>query len=251
MKNYQVKLHINKNIPRLHNANAESHLLCERERVKQELEKLEKQGIVEDVTCEPTPWLSPLVIVPKGKSSIRVCLDMSNANIAIERTRYPTPTVDDLIVKLSNAKVFSKLDLLSAFHQLELTPESRYITAFQSEDRIKRFTRLIFGENSAAEELQHAIRTLLAGIDGAINIADDILVFGENTEAHDKAFKKVLQRLAEKGLTLNLEKCLFHKESLEYFGFIFSKEGVKPSPTKTAALKTLTGQEMSKQCVVF
>ena len=64
-------------------------------------------------------------------------------------------------------------------------------------------------------------------------------MFGENAEAHDKAFKKVLQRLAEKGLTLNLEKCLFHKESLEYFGFIFSKEGVKPSPTKTAALKNV------------
>ena len=238
MKNYQVQLHINKNIPPV--AQRERRIpFALRERVKQELEKLEKQGIVEDVTCEPTPWLSPLVIVPKGKSSIRVCLDMRNANVAIERTRYQTPTVDDLIVKLSNAKVFSKLDLRSAFHQLELTPESRYITAFQSEDRIRRFTRLIFGANSAAEELQHAIRTLLAGIEGAINIADDILVFGENAEAHDKAFKKVLQRLAEKGLTLNLEKCLFHKESLEYFGFIFSKEGVKPSPTKMAALKNV------------
>ena len=123
------------------------------------------------------------------KSSIRVCLDTRNAKIAIERTRYPTPTVDDLIVKLSNAKLFSKFDLRSAFNQLELTPESRYITAFQSEDRIKRFTRLIFGANSAAEELLHAIRTLLAGIEGAINIANDILVLGENTEAHNKAFK--------------------------------------------------------------
>ena len=100
------------------------------------------------------------------------------------------------------------MDLRSAFHQLELTAVTTHNT-FQSEDRIKRFSRLIFGE-----DLQHAIRTLLAGLEGAINIADYVVVFGDNTEAHDKAFKKVLQRLAEKCLTLNLEKCLFNKESL-------------------------------------
>ena len=80
---------------------------------------------------------------------------MRNANTAIERTRFPTSTVDDLIIKQDGAKYFTKLDLNSAFHQLELHEDSRYITAFQTEDRIKRFKRLIFALNIASEQLQH------------------------------------------------------------------------------------------------
>ena len=49
--------------------------------------------------------------------------------------------------------------------------------------------------------------------------------------------QKVFQRLSKKGLTLNLDKCLFSKETLEYFGFIFLKNGKKPSVSKILALK--------------
>ena len=149
-KNYTVKLHINQNIPP--NAERERRIpFAVRDKVKRELVKLEKQGIIEAVSSEPTPWLSPLVVVPKGNKDIRLCLDMRKANTAIERTRYPTPTVDDLIVKFRGAKRFTKLDIKSAFHQLELSEESRYITAFRSEDRVKRYRRLIFGANSVAD----------------------------------------------------------------------------------------------------
>ena len=78
---------------------------------------------------------------------------------------------------MKNAQYFTKLDLNAAFHQLELDERSRYITAFQTEDRTKRFKRLILGLNSASEQLQHHLQTLLADISGVINIADDILVF--------------------------------------------------------------------------
>ena len=69
--------------------------------------------------------------------------------------------------------------MASAFYQIELDQDSRFITAFQSDTRIKRFKRLIFDVNSAAEELQHALETILADIPGASNIADDILIFAE------------------------------------------------------------------------
>ena len=66
---------------------------------------------------------------------------MRSANTAIKRTRFPLQTVDGLIFKLKNATRISKLNLNKAFHQLELDPELRYITAFQTEDRIKRYKR--------------------------------------------------------------------------------------------------------------
>ena len=209
-----------------------------REKVKCELERLEQEDIIEDVTSEPTPWLSPLVVVPKANSeSIRLCLDMRKANTAIGRTRYPTPTVEDLLIKLKWCDRFSKLDLNSAFYQLELNPESLSITAFQSEDRIKRFKRLIFGANSASEELQNVFRLILSDINGAMNIADDILIFAKGTKSHDEILLKVFKNLESYGVTLNLQKCLFDKENLDFYGYMFSKAGMQPSTTKVSALK--------------
>ena len=80
----------------------------------------------------------------------------------------------------------------SAFHQIELTQDSRYITAFQSDSRIKRFTRIIFGVNSASKELQHTTRAILSDIQGVKNIADDLLIFAKTPEDHDNILEKVL-----------------------------------------------------------
>ena len=138
---------------------------------------------------------------------------MHNANTAIERTRFPIPTVDDLIFRLKKAQYFTKLDLNAAFHQPELDKRSRYITAFQTEDRIKRFKKLIFGLSSASEQLQHHLQTLLADTSSVVNIADDILVFASTIAEHDLILQKVFQRISEKGLTLDLGKCLFSNET--------------------------------------
>ena len=60
------------------------------------------------------------------------------------------------------------------------------MTTFQTDTKLKRYTRLIFGANSASEELQHALRTILADIDGVLNIADDILIYAKNDAEHDE-----------------------------------------------------------------
>ena len=177
---------------------------------------IKKNGTKTDWTFRTTsgaiPWLTQLVIVAKSNGDVRLCINMRNTNRVIERTRFPSPTVGDLIFKLKGAKYFIKLDLNSTFHQLKLYEDSRYITAFQTEDRIKRFKRLLFGLNSASEQLQHYLQITLADIPGAINIADDILIFVESVTEHDEILKDVFQKLYGKGLTLNLSKCILSKE---------------------------------------
>ena len=121
-----------------------------RRKVQKQTEHLEQQDIVEDITSEATTWLSQLAIVPKSNSDVRLCIDKRNANTVIQRSRFPTPTVDDLIFKLQGAKYFTKSDLNYAFQQLELHKDCTYITDFPTEDRIKRFKRLIFGLNSSS-----------------------------------------------------------------------------------------------------
>ena len=244
-KNHQVTLHIDKSVPPV--AQRERRIpFALREKVNKELDKLVEVGILEEVNNQPTPWLNPLVVVPKGDKDVRICIDMRCANRAITRTRYPTPTVDDILVKVKDSTVFSKLDLNSAFYQLELDEQSRNITSFQSDQKILRSTRLIFGANSAAEELQHALRTVLIDIKGALNIADDKLIFGKNDSEHDNVLKKVLTRLEEKGIKLNLQKCIFSKHQLEFYGYVFTSEGMKPSENKIKSIKDAARPEDQK-----
>ena len=88
-----------------------------REKVSTELEILRQRDIIEDVKDEPTPWISPIVVVPKNheKTKIRLCIDMQDANKAIERTRYPSPSLEDLINILQGSKIYCKLDMNNAF----------------------------------------------------------------------------------------------------------------------------------------
>ena len=208
-----------------------------RGKVEKELDELLKLDIIEKVEGEPTPWVSPIVTPPKkdGKE-IRLCVDMREANQAVKRERHTMPTIEELILDMNGAKVFSKLDLRSGYHQLELHPESRYITTFSTHRGIYRYKRLNFGISSASEIFHETIRQVIQDITGARNISDDIVVYAENREKHDAALRKVLERLQESGLTLNAKKCIFRTNRISFFGVVFSENGISPDPAKVKAV---------------
>ena len=180
LKDFQVKLHIDESIPPV----AQPHRRIPfhvRQQLEEQLRKDEELGVIEHIEG-PTPWVSPIVVAPKPKQpgKIRVCVDMRQANQAVKRERHLTPTIKEMIGDLNGAKVFSKLDLNQGYNQLELSPESRYITTFSTHMGLMRFKRLNFGISSAAEIFQNTIRETLAGIPGAYNISDDILIAGKD-----------------------------------------------------------------------
>ena len=165
-----------------------------RDMVEEKIEELLQKDIIEPVESV-TPWVNPVVIIPEKYGDIRLCVDMRQANQAIIRRRYPIPTVDELVYTMNGSKVFSNLDLKYGYHQLELNPSSREITTFVTHKGLYRYKRLLFGVNSASEQYQHEIATVLAGIEGADNISDDIVVHGPDKETHDQRFHQTLERL--------------------------------------------------------
>ncbi|GFN83090.1 Zinc knuckle domain containing protein [Plakobranchus ocellatus] len=197
------------------------------------LDKDEEMGVIEKATG-PTPWVSPLVIVPKPKNpdEIRVFVDMRAPNTAIRREKHNTPTLNELSITLADAKYFIKIDLNQGYNQLELNEESRYITTFATHRGLYRYKRLNFGVNNAAEIFQEVIRQTLNGLSGVINVSDDILVYGKSKEVHNQNLRKVLERLRSKNLTLNKKKCEFMKPSIEFLEHFFTAEVFKPCPSK-------------------
>ena len=205
-------------------------------KVEEELEHLEQHGIIEKVDG-PTPWVSPLVLIPKKNGDVRICVDMRMVNKAINRERHPTPTVDDLIHILNGAMMFSKLDLRAGYHQLVLAPESRYITTFATHKGLCRYTRLNFRTNLASEIFQKVINEQICDISGTLNISDDVIVFGKTQAEHDAALTAVFRKFSEVNLTLNRKKCEFNKKSITFFGFVFSGKGILLDPKKVEAIK--------------
>ncbi|KAL5018211.1 hypothetical protein ScPMuIL_003933 [Solemya velum] len=237
IKGVQAKIHIDESVQPV----AQQHRRIPfhmRKKVEAELERLEELDIIEKVDG-PTPWVSPIVVAPKPKNpeEIRICIDMRLPNEAVERERHITPTIDDILVDLNGACVFSKLDLNAGYHQVELAPESRYITTFTTHVGLRRYKRLIFGISSASEKFQAIVGDCLEGLEGVKNISDDIIVFAKDQKSHDERLHKVFQRLREKNITLNKSKCEFSKNEVEFFGYVFSKKGVSPDPKKVDAIK--------------
>ena len=98
--------------------------------VEKELERMEKLGVIQKVDI-PTDWVSSMVVV-KQPNRIRICLDPTDLNRYVKREHTRLPTQDETLASITNAKVFSKLDLKNGYWQLPLTEEASYLTTFNT-----------------------------------------------------------------------------------------------------------------------
>ena len=116
-----------------------------KERAEKAIEDMIQQGVIEEhPRDEPAPWVAS-VLAPNDDGSLRVTMDARNVNKALYPTNYPIPRHEDIKAKLYGCRVFSKMDFKSAFWQIELEPESRYLTVFHANDKLYRYKRLTMG----------------------------------------------------------------------------------------------------------
>ena len=161
-----------------------------------------------------------MVCTPKKDGSIRLCVNMREANQEIERERHVMPTLSDFKADVNGSRFFSKIDLRQAYHQLELAPESRFITTFTTHEGLFQFKRLNYGTSSAAECFQNVLQQNLADMPGVKNIADDIIIYGKTRKDHDRALEHCLKRLKALNLKAKGEKCKFLEQEIKFYGLI-------------------------------
>ena len=101
-----------------------------RGKLKEQLDRLQSLGIIEQVT-DPTPWVSSLVTVLKPNGQIRVCIDSRDLNRVLRRSHYPTPAIDEILPKLSRAKEFSNVDAKNGLWHVELDDGISRLTTFR------------------------------------------------------------------------------------------------------------------------
>ena len=160
---------------------------------------------------------------------------MRNANRAINSSNIPIPRVEDIKSQLNGSKYFTKLDFKSAFHQIEIDESSRYITVFHAGHKLMRYRRLTMGAKPASGELTKALLPLFNDIPEAHVIHDDVILATTSRASHLDILNKALETIAQSGLTLNPEKCIFMKKEIPFWGLLITSEGIKPDPSKVSA----------------
>ena len=204
-------------------------------KVKQELERIEKMGVISKVNG-PTDWCAGMVVAPKAAGSVRICVDLTKLNRSVCRERHILPTVDHILAQLSGAKVFTKLDANAGFWQVKLSKESALLTTFITPFGRFCFNRLPFGITSAPEYFQKRMSDILAGLEGVVCMIDDILIHGSTQEEHDQRLAAVLERLQQAKVTINQS---VSSPKVKFLGQILDGSGVQPDPDKVEAIQAM------------
>ena len=233
--------------PVVHAPRRQPHAL--RKRIVDKLKEMEKDGHIIKVT-EPTDWVNSMVVVVKP-DKIRICLDPRDLNKAVKREHYPSPTVEDIVSSIPDAKVFSVGDAKSGFLQNELDYESSLLTTFNTPIGRYRWLRLPFGIKSAPETFQRIMDNMLEDIEGAYAVMDDILIAGKDRKHHDEILEKVIRRATEWNLKLNLGKCQIRKSSVKYMGHVVSRDGLKVDPEKVRAMREMPEPKSKEDILRF
>ena len=100
-----------------------------KERVKKELDRMEKLGVTEEAD-KPTDWVNAMVVVEKTNGKLRICLDPRLLNQAIKRQHYRLPTATEIISEMAGAKFFSKLDASNGYWTIKVDEESSNLLTF-------------------------------------------------------------------------------------------------------------------------
>ena len=189
------------------------------------------------------------VIKPNGK--LRICIDPRDLNKAIKREHFPTKTVEEVVARMPNAKVFSVLDASSEFWQIKLDQESSKLCTFNTPFGRYRFKRLPIGICSTQDVFQDVMSEIFSGIEGVEVIVDDLLIWGENQQQHDERLRQVLERARQKNLKLNREKSQIALDEISYIGHTLGKEGLKPDPQKVRAITEMTRPQYKEELQQF
>jgi hypothetical protein len=171
-----------------------------------------------------------MVLKPNG--SWRPCGDYRRLNDITVPDKYPLPNLQDLSANLHGATVFSKLDLEKGYYQVPMAPADVPKTAIVTPFGLFEFKFMPFGLKNAAQTFQRLMDTIFRACPFVFVYLDDILVFSQTQQQHLQHLEQVFQLLADNGLRVNPDKCVFSVPEVDCLGHHVTPTGLSPLPSR-------------------
>jgi hypothetical protein len=160
-----------------------------------------------------SPWGTPVLFVKKKDGTLRLCIDFRQLNKVTIKNKYPLPRINDLFDQLKDARILSKIDPRSRYHQVRIRDEDISKTAFRTRYGHYEFTVVPFGLSNAPVVFMCLMNGVLREyLDKFVIVfLDDILVYSKSEEEHEHHLRMVLLVLREHQLYAKLRKCSFYQ----------------------------------------
>jgi hypothetical protein len=174
-------------------------------KLKIQLKELLNKGYIRPSS---SPWGCPTLFVKKKDQYLRLCVDYWSLNTITIKNKYPLPRTNILFFQLSGAKVFSKVDLRSGYHQNKIHSEDIPKTAFSSRYGLYEYLVMSFGLTNAPAHFMYLMNSVfMPELDKFVMVfIDDILIYSKNKEEHEQHLRIILQRLRDHQLYAKFSK---------------------------------------------
>uniref|UniRef100_A0A669C7S5 Reverse transcriptase domain-containing protein n=1 Tax=Oreochromis niloticus TaxID=8128 RepID=A0A669C7S5_ORENI len=207
----------------------------ERESMEEYITDALAAGIIRSST---SPLAAGFFFVDKKDKSLRPCIDYRALNAITVKNKYPLPLLTSAFELLHGMKIFSKLDLRSAYHLVRIREGDEWKTAFNTHLGHFEYLVMPFGLTNAPAVFQALVNDVLRDFINHFVFVylDDILIFSRSVSEHERHVKLVLQRLLQNRLFVKAEKCEFHVTTVSFLGFIIEQGDLRPDPGKVKAV---------------
>ncbi len=185
-----------------------------------------------------SPVAAGFFFVEKRDGSLRPCIDYRGLNNVTVKFRYPLPLVPAALEQLREAKIYTKLDLRSAYNLIRIKEGDEWKTAFSTTGGHYEYFVMPFGLANAPAVFQSFINEIFRDMLNQYVIAyiDDILIYSKSEDEHIEHVRTILTHLHEHQLFVKADKCEFHVQHTTFLGYHISHHGVEMDNSKIQAV---------------
>ncbi|KAK1665749.1 hypothetical protein QYE76_053908 [Lolium multiflorum] len=203
--------------------------------LKKQLDDMLRKGLIRP---SASPWGSPVIFVDKRDGTIRLCVDYQKLNDVTIKNKYPLPKIEDLFDQMNGARVFSKIDLRTGYHQLKVRELDIPKTPFTTRYGLFEYTVMSFGLTNAPAYFMNLMnKVFMKYLDKFVVVfIDDILIYSKNEEEHAEHLRIVLGTLRDHQLYAKFSKCEFWLKEVGFLGHVISAGGVSVDPSKIQSI---------------
>jgi hypothetical protein len=203
----------------------------ELKKLKKQLTKLQEAGYIRPSS---SPWGVLVLFVQKKDGSQEMYVDYRSLNDVTVKNKCPLPCIKDLFNQMRGARVFSKIDLRSGYHQMKIRPSDIPKTTFSTRYGLYEFTVMSFGLTNAPAYFMNLMnKVFMEYLDRFVVVfIDDILIYSRSEIDHEEHLRLVLQKLRDNQLYAKFSKCEFWIDKVPFLGHIISNGGIAVDPAK-------------------